>query len=113
MSSRFLSFVALGATLALTPLWGLAVDTPRVLRVCADPDNMPFSHEDQTGFENRIARLLATDLKASLEYTWMPQRRGFVRKTIGEGTCDVWMGVPSDFERVMASRPYYRSSYVF
>jgi mxaJ protein len=83
------------------------------LRVCAEPDNLPFSHRDESGFENRIAALLARDLGMTLVYAWEPQRRGFVRKTFGADLCDVWMGVPSDFERVLTTRPYYRSSYVF
>jgi len=83
------------------------------LRVCADPDNLPFSHAEESGFENRIATLLAAELDKTLAYTWHPQRRGFVRKTIGAKVCDVWIGVPADFERVIATRPYYRSAYVF
>jgi mxaJ protein len=83
------------------------------LRVCAEPDNLPFSHQDQTGFENRIARIVASDLALDLQYTWQPQRRGFVRKTLGSGLCDVWMGVPAGLERVLTTRPYYRSAYVF
>src|SRR5256885_15884757 len=83
------------------------------LRVCAEPDNLPFSHESRSGFENRIASLLANELGAELVYSWQPQRRAFVRKTLGAGLCDVWMGVPADFKRVLTTRPYYRSSYVF
>jgi mxaJ protein len=83
------------------------------LRVCAEPDNLPFSSAEEAGFENRIARLLAEDLGLELRYTWAPQRRAFVRKTLGEGLCDVWMGVPAGFERVLTTRPYYRSTYVF
>src|SRR4051794_28715046 len=83
------------------------------LRVCAEPDNVPFSHQSQSGFENRIARLVADDLGMALRYSWQPQRRGFVRKTLGAGLCDVWMGVPSDSERLLPTKPYYRSSYVF
>lgn len=82
------------------------------LRVCADPDNLPFSHEDGSGFENRIARLLAEDFGVALEYTWLPDRRGFVRKTLGNGLCDLVVGVPASFERTLNTRPYYRSSYV-
>jgi mxaJ protein len=85
----------------------------RELRVCADPDNLPFSHEDGSGFENRIARLVADEMGAELRYEWLPLRRGFVRKTMGAGLCDVFIGVPRDFERVMTTRPYYRSAYVF
>jgi mxaJ protein len=93
-------------------VWVLSGET-RELRVCADPDNLPYSHTDETGFENRIARLVADELKAELVYAWHPQQRAFVRKTIGAKLCDVWMGVPSEFERVLTTKPYYRSTYVF
>jgi len=83
------------------------------LRVCADPDNLPFSAADESGFENRIARVVADDLHAKLRYEWLPQVRGYVRKTMGAGLCDVFVGVPADFERVLTTKPYYRSSYVF
>lgn len=83
------------------------------LRVCAEPDNLPFSSADERGFENRIARLVAQELGAELRYVWAPQRRAFVRKTFGEGACELWMGVPAGFERMLTTRPYYRSTYVF
>jgi mxaJ protein len=85
----------------------------RVLRVCADPNNLPFSNEAQQGFENKIAERLAAALDARLEYTWWPQRRGFVRHTLRAGSCDVIVGVPSSFELAATTRPYYRSTYVF
>ena len=65
------------------------------------------------GFENRIAELLARDLGARVEYTWWAQRRGFVRNTLRAGLCDVVVGIPSSFELALATRPYYRSTYVF
>ena len=84
-----------------------------VLRVCADPNNLPFSNERGEGFENKIAELLAHDLGERVEYTWWAQRRGFFRNTLKAGMCDVVMGVPSGFEMALTTRPYYRSSYVF
>jgi mxaJ protein len=108
MSSRCLSAAALALALAAP-----AQAAERVLRVCADPDNLPYSHADGSGFENRIASLAAQELGARLEYHWLPQRRGFVRKSMGEGRCDVFIGVPAGFERVLTTRPYYRSRYVF
>ena len=90
-----------------------AAAEPRELRVCADPDNLPYSHQDLSGFENRIASLLASELGVTLRYEWQPLRRGFVRKTAGAGLCEVFIGVPADFDRVLTTRPYYRSSYVF
>ncbi len=85
----------------------------RTLRVCADPNNLPFSNARSEGFENEIADLVAAELKAKPVYTWWPQRRGFVRNTLNAGRCDVIMGVPSNFELALTTRPYYRSSYVF
>jgi mxaJ protein len=85
----------------------------RVLRVCADPNNLPFTNKRLEGFENRIADLLARDLDARVEYTWWAQRRGFVRNTLRAGKCDVILGIPTSFELAQATRPYYRSSYVF
>ncbi len=85
----------------------------RELRVCADPNSLPYSNEREEGFENRIASILAEELDASLTYVWWPQRRGFVRNTLREGLCDVVMGIPSSMEMVLPTRPYYRSTYVF
>lgn len=84
-----------------------------VLRVCADPDNLPYSSADGSGFENRLARLLAVDLGTDLQYAWLPDRRGFVRKTMGAGVCDVVLGVPVGDARLQTTQPYYRSSYVW
>jgi mxaJ protein len=83
------------------------------LRVCLDPANLPYSHADGAGFELRIAELIADTLGQPLQVHWQPLKRGFVRKTLGEGVCDVLMGVPAGFERVLTTRPYYRSTYVF
>ena len=107
MCSRFLSTLA--AILAIAT----AHAEERTLRVCADPDNLPYSNAQGAGFENRIAQLVAGELHAQLRYEWFPFYRGFVRKTMGEGLCDVFIGVPTEFERVTTTRPYYRSAYVF
>jgi len=85
----------------------------RVFRVCADPNNLPYSNEKQQGFENKIASLIAHDLGARVQYMWWPQRHGFVRNTLRTGQCDCIIGVPSNFELASATQPYYRSSYVF
>jgi mxaJ protein len=85
----------------------------RELRVCSDPNNLPFSNQREQGFENRIAEILAEELDARVTYTWWAQRRGFIRNTLGAGSCDLVMGVPSSFELALPSRPYYRSTYVF
>lgn len=83
------------------------------LRVCADPNNLPFSNRRLEGFENKLVELVAEELDRSVEYTWWPQRRGFLRKTLYEENCDVVAGIPSSHEMVLATRAYYRSTYVF
>src|SRR5436190_4486047 len=90
-----------------------AATDPKVLRVCADPNNLPFSNEQRAGFENKIAELVASQMHARLEYVWWAQRRGFIRNTLRAGLCDVLIGVPADLEMAATTRPYYRSSYVF
>ena len=85
----------------------------RELRVCADPNNLPFSNSRQEGFENKLANLIARDLNATVNYTWWAQRRGFIRNTLNAGKCDVVMGVPSSFDLALTTNSYYRSSYVF
>lgn len=85
----------------------------RELRVCADPNNLPFSNQRGEGFENRIAELIARDLHAELRYTWWAQRRGFIRNTLNAGKCDLITGLPQGMEKVLLTRPYYRSSFVF
>jgi quinoprotein dehydrogenase-associated probable ABC transporter substrate-binding protein len=82
-------------------------------RVCADPNNLPFSNQKREGFENKIAALLADDLHAKLSYTWLKQRQGFIRQTLNAQRCDIVIGVPDGFERVLTTPPYYRSTYVF
>src|SRR4051794_21309122 len=87
--------------------------TNRVLRIAADPNNLPFSNAKLEGFENKIAELIAHDLGAKIEYSWRAQRRGFFRETLKENKADLVLGAPADFERALTTQPYYRSSYVF
>ena len=85
---------------------------PDVLRVCADPHNMPFSNEKEEGFEQALAKLLAPKLgRKSVSYTYFPQATGFVRMTLGARRCDIIMGYPQGDELVQNTNPYYRSSY--
>jgi mxaJ protein len=86
---------------------------PGVLRVCADPNNLPFSNRRLEGFENRIAELVARELSAKVEYTWRAQRRGFIRETLRAGACDIIIGMPSSLELALTTVPYYRSTYAF
>lgn len=127
--SKFLLLSALFAALVFSSCAekvakNIAAETPQpvqyqprysstALRVCADPNNLPFSNEKLEGFENKIADLLAEELKVPVEYTWWAQRRGFIRNTLRAGICDVVIGVPNSFELALTSRPYYRSTYVF
>jgi mxaJ protein len=103
--------------LLLAGFAGLAVrglaKPARELKVCADPNNLPFSNERREGFENRLAEIVAGDLHATVRYTWWAQRRGFIRNTLKAGECDVVMGIPSSFEMAQPTQPYYRSTYVF
>jgi mxaJ protein len=85
----------------------------RELRVCADPNNLPFSNRAGEGFENKIAELIAKDIGATVTYTWWAQRRGFVRNTLKAGDCDLWPGVAAAMDMLTTTQPYYRSSYVF
>ena len=83
------------------------------LVVCADPNNMPFSNRRGEGFENKLAELVAREMGVRLRYVWWAQRRGYVRNTLTAQKCDLWPGVASGLERVLATQPYYRSTYVF
>lgn len=83
------------------------------LRVCADPNNLPFSNSRKEGFENRIADIVAEELGREVAYTWMAQRRGFIRNTLNARACDVIIGIPASVDMLLTTRPYYRSSYVF
>jgi mxaJ protein len=107
MCSRSLKVWFAGALIVATPAFG------RDLRVCADPNNLPFSNEAREGFENRIVELIAQELDADVTYYWHAQRRGFLRETLKAGNCDVVPGLPSNLEGVRTTLPYYRSSYQF
>ena len=84
---------------------------PKVLRVCADPRNLPFSNEKGEGFENKLAELFAEKLQKKLDYMYFPQATGFVRMTLGAHRCDVIMGFPQGDELVQGTNPYYRTAY--
>ena len=84
---------------------------PKVLRVCADPRNLPFSNEKGEGFENKLAELFAGKLQKKLDYMFFPQATGFVRMTLGAHRCDVIMGFPQGDELVQGTNPYYRTAY--
>jgi quinoprotein dehydrogenase-associated probable ABC transporter substrate-binding protein len=97
---------------ALQPYASMASESDD-LRVCADPNNLPFSNRAGEGFENKLAEMVAQKLGKSVVYTWWAQRRGFIRHTLKAGDCDLVMGVPARHDLVETTRPYYRSTYVF
>ena len=84
---------------------------PKVLRVCADPRNLPFSNEKGEGFENKLAELFAEKLQKKLDYMYFPQATGFVRVTLGSHRCDVIMGFPQGDDLAQGTNPYYRTAY--
>lgn len=103
---------------ASLPLAAWADDANNILRVCADPNNMPLSNQKQEGYENKIASLLAKDLGWKLEYTWFPQRMGFIRNTLRARDpnsdaykCDLVIGWPSGAEMAATTKPYLRSTF--
>lgn len=108
MCSRFLRLCAVvlllsaGTAFASVPL-----------RICADPDDLPFSNRAGQGFDNQIAVLVAHDLGRRPVFVWARSRRGFLREQFNKNACDVLMGVPQHMKTVSTTDPYYRSSYVF
>ncbi|QSA98637.1 quinoprotein dehydrogenase-associated putative ABC transporter substrate-binding protein [Methylococcus sp. EFPC2] len=90
----------------------------KTFKVCADPNNPPYSDKKGQGYENKIAELLAKELGKKVEYTWFPQRMGFIRNTLRsqdpeteEYKCDVIIGMPTGAELVATTQPYYTSTY--
>ena len=84
---------------------------PKVLRVCADPRNLPFSNEKGEGFENKLSEFFAEKLQKKLDYMYFPQAAGFVRMTLAAHRCDVIMGSPQGDDLVQGTNPYYRTAY--
>ena len=106
-------------SLACALAFSMQAQSSGVFRVCADPNNPPYSTKEGKGFENKIAEDLAKALDQKVEYTWFPQRLGFIRNTLKaklpdseEYKCDVIMGLPTGAEMVSTTVPYYRSTYV-
>lgn len=85
----------------------------RDFRVCADPNNLPFSNQAGQGFENKLAQMIAAELGADVQYTWRAWHRSFLRETLNARQCDVVMGVPATFAKTLNTRPYYKSVYAF
>jgi quinoprotein dehydrogenase-associated probable ABC transporter substrate-binding protein len=108
---RSRSIAAFALACALAP--SAHADAPRTLRVCADPENLPYSNRDKAGFENAIVDVIAQALDAEVDYVWWSQQRGYARKTLGAGTCDLWPGIATAVTTMETTAPYYRSTYVF
>jgi mxaJ protein len=100
-------------TLVVSSAGPAKAETAPALRVCADPNNLPYSDASGRGFENKLAEMIARDMRVKLTYVWWAQRRGFVRNTLKAGDCDLIMGVPAHYDPVETTQPYYRSGYVF
>jgi mxaJ protein len=105
--------LSLLAVFALFAAQNSIAQQQQVLKIAADPNNLPFSNDHLEGFENKIAELIARELHYKIEYHWRAQRRGFFRETLKSGDVDVVLGVPSHFNMALTTAPYYRSTYVF
>jgi quinoprotein dehydrogenase-associated probable ABC transporter substrate-binding protein len=108
------TFVGSGMVHAQTtdgPDLSIELVDPNVLRVCADPRNLPFSNDKGEGFENKLGELVADKLHKKLDYVYFPQATGFVRMTLGAHRCDVIMGFPQGDDMVQGTNPYYRTAY--
>jgi mxaJ protein len=114
MKRRSTALLGLLATAAALLAAGSAAsgDGRRELRVCGDPNNMPFSNEKREGIENKIAEVVAKELGWRLTYTWWPHQRGLVKRVLNTGRCDVLVGIPKGYDPVLWTRPYYRTGYV-
>ena len=105
-SFRCQAFIWLGIALSCT-----AADQ-HTLRVCADPNNLPFSNYTEDGLENKLAQLIAHDLSVDLKYVWFSERKNFLKNSLNANLCDAVLGVPVDIDVALLTRPYYRSTYV-
>jgi quinoprotein dehydrogenase-associated probable ABC transporter substrate-binding protein len=118
---RLLPLIAIAATLAGAdmaraqmadgPDLSIELVDPKVLRVCADPRNLPFSNDKGEGFENKLGEFFAEKLQKKLDFVYFPQATGFVRMTLGAHRCDVIMGFPQGDDLAQGTNPYYRTAY--
>ena len=107
-SHRSLDHILLGLTTALC----FAAADQHTLRVCADPNNLPFSNRAGQGLENKLAQIIAQDLTADLKYVWFSERKNFLHNSLNANLCDAVLGLPVDMDGALVTRPYYRSTYV-
>ncbi len=108
-----LSVVTLAASPSLAAQLRPNVAKPGVLRVCADPDNMPLSNQKGEGYEQKIAELIAKEWNSKVEYAWWPVRRGFFSRALNGRYCDVAIEAPAGLDMAGVTKPYFRSGYVF
>ena len=108
---RFHSFLRRFLVCAAAVVTCTAAERP-LLRVCADPNNLPFSDQNEQGLENKLAQIVAHDLSADLKYVWFSEHKNFLKHSLNAGLCDAVLGIPVDVEDALTTRPYYRSSYV-
>lgn len=106
----------LGASLGISSTWAADGNTAdlvnrKALRVCSTPSNLPYANEKGEGYENKIAEIVASELKLPVEYTWFPQGLGFIRKTLGAKKCDLVIGTAQADEFTQNTNPYYRTTY--
>jgi mxaJ protein len=97
----------------LWPVVCLPMMAASPLRICADPDNLPFSNRAGKGFDDRVVSLVAHELQREIVFVWARPRRGFLREQFNKNACDVLMGVPVGMHGVTVTVPYYTSSYAF
>ncbi len=110
MTKRYIGLgLRLLVLLGLLTTWANAA--PEELRICSDPGNLPFSNRQLQGFENKIADLIASELGMRATHYWWPAQRGLVRSFLNTGRCDVLIGVPTGYDRVTFTKPYYRTAY--
>ncbi len=102
----------LGILVLLGALGHMAGAVSEELRICSDPGNLPFSNQQLQGFENKIADLIASEMGLRAAHYWWPAQRGLVRSFLNTGRCDVLIGVPTGYDRVTFTKPYYRTAYV-
>jgi len=113
LNRRFVILSGFVAMMMLLPFpersWGSHTTQ---LKVCGDPDNLPFSNKKSEGFENKIAEVIAKEMGTELTYFWWPHQRGLVRRALRPGLCDVMISIPQGWDQVLWTKPYYRSAYV-
>src|SRR4051794_23166885 len=107
-SHRLAAIVSILATTSFC----CAAAEQHAIRICADPNNLPFSNQNGEGIENKLARVIADDLSAELNYVWFSERKNFLRNSLGANLCDAVLGVPVEIKDALVTRPYYRSTYV-